>query len=441
MSWIPKFLINKLRNEVLSSTEDQRIHLEAAKRSSKKGRVKSGEIIRSNTLFRPLTLDHWNLAVSTAKDPLDPDFTLLAELYKNLLLDNHLVSTIENRIYRVAQSRFVIKTQNDEENPELKKLFKSTWFEEFIKYALWSKFTGVKVLELFELDDDLELRKVVNIPMAHLLPKKGIFTKEEGDDTGWNYKEGPLQRFYIQIGEDDDIGMLADIAPMVLAKKLAIGSWLDFVQKFGIPARWVITDREDTNRLDELFKMMQDMVNNHFAVLRGNERIEIAETPGTDAHKVFNELISRINSEISKRILGQDGTSDHNESTGTYGSLKVLQEVANDRHESDKIFIKNIINKLLFPKLAGISSYYSGIANHYFDWDNTEELSQKDFINNVVALTNAGYQLDAEQIQERTGLTIVEQQNKPANKFEDKDGDNNDGTDDEDGKNPKKKSR
>lgn len=402
-------LRDKIIDRVLASTDTQRLYVEAAQRGEKTTKTKSGQIIHTNRFFTPKKHRDWVLAVGSATDSLEPDFTLLAELYDNLLLDNHVVSIIENRIYRVLQSKKRLLNQADEEDNDLLKLFEASWFEQFVKASMWSIFTGVKVLELFELDEHLELKKVTTIPMAHTLPYKGIFTKEEGERVGWNYKEGSLKRYYIQVGEDKDIGLLANLAPVILGKKLAIGSWLDHVQRYGVAARWVITDREDQTRLDELYDMMANMQSSHFAVLRGQERIEIVPSPNTDAHKVFDELIARFNSELSKAVLGQDGTSDHSQGTGTYGSLKVLADVANDRHESDKQFIKNLVNKVLIPKLVGISSAYAKLQGYEFDWDDTVEVSNTEFIQNVVQLSNAGFELNPEQITEKTGLEILGQ--------------------------------
>ncbi len=297
--------------------------------------------------------------------------------------------------------------QTGGEEPEVKTLFQKPWFEEFIKHVLWSIFTGVKVIEIFKLDENLELYTAELIPMEHTNPKKGLILKEPGQQNGQNYKTGNLENFYLQIGKDYDIGTLAEITPLVLAKKLAMGSWLDFIEKFGIPPRIVTTDNNSTERQDELLDMMLKMVNNHVAVLNGTEKIEIPQTPNTDAYKVFNEMIARLNSEMSKRILGQDGTSDNKDTSGNYGSLKILQEVANDRHESDKLFVKYIINSQLIPRLIILSSVYAPLNNLTFDWDTSEEIEKGTMVDKAVALTNAGFELDHQILAEKTGMPIT----------------------------------
>lgn len=404
---VKKSFTEKIIDKALSLIPDNRIKVEAANRSEGKGKVISGEIKRSSALFQPKTIKDWKNAIALATDPDNPSFLYLAELYQNLLLDSHTTSVIESRIYRVLRSKFVIINESGDEVPEVKVLFERPWFEQFLKQVLMSKFTGVKVLEIFHVDETLELYKTFAMPMEHINPKKGLILKEPGDETGWNYRGGLLQNYYLQIGENTDLGMLAEIAPLILAKKLAMGSWLDFIEKFGIPPRYVTTDNMTTQRQSELLEMMLAMINNHVAVIQGTEKIEIGDVPKTDAHKVFDEMISRINSEISKRILGQDGTSDNKDASGNYGSLKILQEVANDRHESDKLFAQYIINKQLIPRLVNLSSFYSPLANLKFDWDESEEMEKGAMIDKAVALAGAGFVLDYEVLATKSGLPII----------------------------------
>ena len=397
----------KLQDKIIKLIPDAKIRVEAAIRSESKNKTKLTEIKRASTLFQPKTLNDWKNAVALATDPENPSFLFLAELYQNLKLDSHLVSVIESRIHRVLRSKFVFVNEAGDEVPEVKSMFERPWFEEFLTEVLWSKFEGVKVLEIFHVNENLELFTSEAIPMAHVNPKKGLILKEPGDETGWDYRSGVLENYYLQIGKETDLGMLSELATLVLAKKLAMGSWLDYIEKYGIPAKSITTDNMTPERSEELLQMGLDMISNHVAVLQGNEKIDFGFLPTTDAHKVFDEMISRLNSEISKRILGQDGTSDNKDASGNYGSLKILQEVANDRHESDKLFAQYIINTELIPRLLKLSSFYAPLANLSFDWDTSEEIEKGTMIDKAVALTNAGFVLDHAILAEKTGMPIT----------------------------------
>jgi len=414
-----KSLKEKIEDKILSYIPDGRIRVEAAIRTEKKNKSLSGGVKHQSTLFQPKTLKDWKDAVALATDNENPDFLFLAELYENLLLDAHTVSVIESRIFRVLRSKFVLLKENGDEDPELKKLFETPWFEEFLKQALLSKFTGVKVLELFDLDENLELEKSTLIPMAHTKPAKGIILKNAGDDKGWDYKEGLFAKYYIQVGNDNELGMLSDLAPLILAKKLSMGSWLDWIEKYGIAMRYAITDNMTDERQKELFDMLMDSISNQVAVLKGQEQIVIADTPSTDTYKVFLEFLKYLDSSISKRVLGQTMTTENGSSRS---QAEVHEKVANDRHESDKLFAQYIINKQLIPKLIELSSFYSGLNGITFDWDKSEQMDAETFIDKAVSLAQAGFVLDHEAIAEKTGMPVIgynEKSQEPTKKEED----------------------
>jgi hypothetical protein len=383
---------------------DSKIRVEAAIRSESKNKTKLTEIKRASTLFQPKTLVDWKNAVALATDPENPSFLFLDELYENLKLDSHLVSVIESRIHRVLRSNFVFVNEAGDEVPEVKALFERPWFEEFVTEVLWSKFDGVKLLEIFHVNENLELFTAEAIPMAHVNPKKGLILKEPGDETGWDYRSGVLADYYLQIGKNTDLGMLSEMATLILAKKLAMGSWLDYIEKYGIPAKSITTDNMTSERAEELLQMGLDMISNHVAILQGNEKIEFGFLPNTDAYKVFDEMINRLNSEISKRVLGQTMTTEDGSSNA---QAQVHENVANDRHESDKLFVQYIINEKLKPRLLKLSSFYAPLANLSFDWDVTEEMEKGIMIDKAVALTNAGFILDYQILADKTGMPIT----------------------------------
>jgi phage gp29-like protein len=249
----------------------------------------------------------------------------------------------------------------------------------------------------------MEIDRLSKIPVTNFNPHLGIIIKEAGNTTGWQYKEGILANYYMQIGADAELGLLQNLGPMVIAKKIAIGSWLDFIEKFGVPPRWVITDTVDKNRIKELSNMMNAMLTSAWSVLQGNEKIEIANVPSTNADSVFNLLIERCNSEISKRILGATGTMDEK---SFVGSALVHQSMAYERHAADRAKIANIVNKLLIPRLISISSAYAKLQGHYFDFDETFEMEPSVLVEKAVSLSQY-FDIDYEYISRRTGIPIL----------------------------------
>lgn len=352
---------------------------------------------------RSVDMKDWEVAYNMANNAERPDRTRLLDLYDSLLVDSHLASCMESRVLRVVRSKFRLVNAKGDARPELLPLFEHQWFEDFLRYVAESKFRGHTLIELSELAGPGQLTDINRIDPRNVLPWTGVVVKRRGEETGYKFREAPLKDYLIEVGRADDLGLLSQVAPVAVVKKYAIGTWSDYVEKFGIPARWVKSNSTDRTRVRQLEEVMQNMVSSAYAVIHGDEEIQVMPTPGTDAHKVFDELISRMNSEISKRILGQDGTSDNKDASGTYGSLKVLQGVAEDRHQADKSAVLYVVNNELLPRLILLGYPLKGIR---FQWDSMRDLSAAEVVD-AVAKLGMVFDIDPSYVEERTGMRIL----------------------------------
>lgn len=365
----------------------------------------SGLMNHSATMMRVENLNSWKTALMLATDPDNPDKQNLRALYDNMKLDNHLGSVLETRIAKTQQSPFKLSHKTSKErNEDAETLFKTLWFQEFIKLVLESKFEGTKLIELFQTDEEGKLSEITEIPQSHFNPKKGIILKEPGQPTGTDYKNGPLSNYYIQIGKDyKDLGTFALIAPIILAKKLGLGSWLDFIEKYGVPPLFVTTDREDDDRLLELFEMATNFKANNFMIGRGNEKFEIPSITSTNSQEAFDGLIKRADNEISKRFLGGTGLTDEK---GFVGSVEIQFEFAQFRFTSDKLLVSYVVNEKLIPLLVKLSPVYSFLKDYRFEWDDEDEMTVDKLIKIITAL-GVYFDFDPEQIEQITGLKIL----------------------------------
>ncbi|WP_396177449.1 DUF935 family protein [Flavobacterium sp.] len=402
-----KAVYTALENRILRNADPRKLKVVAEANSSSKNY--SGQLDYESVTMQSKNLAEWKSAIQLATDPENPDRSSLRTLYENLLLDNHLASVIDSRILFCQRSTFKIVSESGEENEELSKLFERTWFEELVRLILMARFQGTTLIELFDVDEMGELLEVNEIPLGYFNPKKGIITKTPGEDKGWPYKDGTMANYYLQVGKDKDLGMLAQVAPIVLAKKLGIGAWLDFVEKYGVPPLFITTDREDDNRLNQLFEAAQSFKSNHFMVGRGNEKFEVPSISSNNPSGAFDPLVERANSEISKRFLGGTGLTDEK---GFVGSVEIQFKLAKDRFESDKLMIKNVMNKLVFIRLIKLSPVYSALSNHYFEWDNAEIRTSKETAELVNILGNQ-FEIDPEWVEQQTGVPILGQKASP----------------------------
>jgi hypothetical protein len=391
----------------LKNADERNLRVHAVAKSDG---AKSKLLVYESETLQAQTLKDYKTAILMATDPEEPNKSMLWTLYKNLLLDNHLSSVIDSRILFCQRSTIKIVNEAGEENPDLTWLFERTWHEEVIALILRLRTEGVKLFEMYDLNPLTgELETVTEIPMPYFNAKKGIIVKTPGDSTGWPYKEGELANYYVQVGKDDDLGMLAEMAPVVLAKKLGFGSWLDYIEKYGVGNLFITTDREDDERLKELYQAAKNFKSSGFMVGRGQEKFEIK---GGDAGNPqnFDLLITRVNDEISKRLLGGSGLTDEK---AFVGSAEIQFRLAKDRFESDKMLVKNVYNQHIIPRLIKLSPVYAPLQGHYFEWDNSETQTLDEIIKLVTTLAPY-FELDIEEISQKTGLTIIGQKSGTA---------------------------
>lgn len=383
---------------ILSKLKPNTIFAEYYKRTSNKATYKP-----QATNYEAKEIKDWKRAIMAATEPTDPRRGELMRFYQSLRLDNHLASVIDTRILRVQRSSFKIVNEKGEENEELKALLERPWYEDLVRLILLKNFQGTTLIEMFDTDANGELESVTEIPQANFIATKGIVINEEWDSTGVSYKEGRLSDYYVQIGNNYELGMLNELAMIILAKKLGLGSWMSYIQKFGVPPVFVVTERMDKTRLSELFNMLSDFRSNHFAVLQGNEKVEMPNNNNLDGYKSFQALNEFADAQISKRVLGGTATTDEKSFTG---SAEVQERVATQRNEADKLLFKYYFNTHIRQRLTKISSVYADFATHTLEWDNQETLSIEDYIDGVQKLASV-FDFDIDEIKTRTGLPII----------------------------------
>jgi SPP1 gp7 family putative phage head morphogenesis protein len=364
---------------------------------------------RQAIVYREKTIDDWIMAVTSATDPDDPRRGLLYRFYQSLYNDEHLQTTIDNRVLPVQQAEFNLVDDNDNEDEEAKKLLDRPWYHQLIRICFLHQMQGVSLADISHLDENLEISHVEEVPMSNYIPQQMIIVKEESDKTGWSYKDGALEPYYVQFGNAWALGMLNELAIIMLAKKLGLGSWMNYIEKYGIPPVFVTSDRQDKKRLDELFEMMLDFRNNFFAVLSGNEKVEYGKEAGGNTTDAFLPLEERCDNQISKRLLGQTGTTENGAWEGT---AEVHERVEKSRHEYDKMLFQFYFNYIIIPKLVKISPVYKPLERLKLKWDDTESLSITEYIEAINKLAYT-FEFDHEEVAKKTGLPIIGQKKNP----------------------------
>lgn len=387
----------------LSHVPDHLILVEVAKRT---GNSISQIIKPTSPNQQQISLREWKNAVAAAQNVDFPNFNPLYDVYENIRIDLQLSSALETRILRVQQAKFNLVDKSGKPNTEAKALLQKQWFLEFLKQAMESQYEGYRLIEHIELDEEGQLKECKAVNKYHVKQKLGIVAKEQSDEVGQSYLEGNYQLYYSPVGDKDSLGILYKVAPMILAIKYAIAQWGEFNEKLGIPFRTVTTNANDSKRQQQLGVIMENMGSAGWAVLSEGEKVELLEMNQTDPTKCFESLIALLDARIATYLLGQSSTTSSDKNKGTYGSLQVLQEITQARHEADLTFIEYLINGVLLKKLPLISAAYKPLLNLRLDWDKSIEHTPKEVVDLVSTLED-NFEVDLEWITAKTGIPLI----------------------------------
>lgn len=359
---------------------------------------------RQATVMTRKEIKDWSNGMISATDPDNPRRGDLMRFYQNMKLDGHLRSCVENRILPVQCAPYKLVDKNGNEDTEAKKLLEKPWRLDLTKLICSETFEGTKLICMFDIDENGELKQVEEVPQSNFIPQKGIVIIEEYDSNGISYREGAYKNYYFQVGGDWNLGIFSGLATVVIAKKLGLGSWMSYIEKYGVPPIFAITDRMDGTRRDELFEMLAEFRMNHFAVLQGNEKIETPQGYNVDAYNTFKSLMVDIcDREIEKAIQGSSGL---NNEKAFVGAAEIQERILGYRHKVDKLKFKYYFNTEVKPRLVKLSPVYAPLANLTLEYDESETLTLKEILDAIKALAQY-FEFDIEELKKITGLPIT----------------------------------
>lgn len=356
--------------------------------------------------MRTKEIADWQKAVMEATDPESPRRYQLHYIYQNLLRDDDLQATIENRVLPLQMASFkIVDRKTGKVNEAAHELLERLWFQDLRRMSVMFQLQGTLLVDLTEKINPLtmEIEEIAEVPQCNYIAQMGAIVKEPSDTEGISYREGGMENYYYQFGKDWDLGLLNVLAIPIFAKKLGFGSWISYIDQYGIPFMFVVTNRLDTGRRDELYEMMSEMRSGRFGVLQGQETISFGKEANGSTTDAFSPFMDKCHNIITRLILGQTGTTNNEAYEGT---SEVHERVEKYRHEADKLLFMYMFNKEIIPRLVKISPVYSVLEGCRLEWDDHETLSMKDYITAIKELAYT-FDFDPEAVSEMTGLPII----------------------------------
>lgn len=333
-------------------------------------------------------IQKWRRALELAQSPINPRMWLLQDLYDNLESDGHYLAQKELRKTATSGYGFsIIDVKTGEVNQEKTNFFCGEWFFDFLDYALDSIFKGFTLIEL----TDPKTLAFNLIPRRNVIGTLGIVQRDISDCKGIDFNSKDFQNTLVKIGKPSDLGLMANICGQLIWKRNAQQSWAEFTERFGMPLITATTNQTTSADIRQLDDMLAELGESARAVLPEGTTINVTPFAGSDAFKVYDSQIDRINAEISKPITGGTMVTDDGSSRS---QSEVHERNLDDKlSEADRRMIMFVVNGQLIPLLQRFKYPFNPDTDR-FQFNQSFELDLTQHWNIVNQMIAQGYEVD-----------------------------------------------
>lgn len=315
----------------------------------------------------------WRNALAMAENVDNPKLFPYYNLVKDMTLDAHLTSQMQNRKLKTISANFVLQNTNGETHQKLTDdLQKSVWFNQIIEHILDSVYYGYTLIE-FNREADKESPIITLVPRQNVIPQKGIVVKDYTDDKGMDYLNASEYGLWLlDFGSVGDLGLINKAIPHILFSRFAQSCWSELCEIYGIPPRVMKTNTRDMNALRRAEEMMTDMGAAAWFIIDESETFEWAQTGMPATGQVYDGLIKlcrdNISLLISGAIIGQDTKF------GSKGKEMSSQEALQDLIDADQTMVEQYMNEKVLPALYNIGVLPDGLRFQYEQVNDLGEL-------------------------------------------------------------------
>lgn len=343
-------------------------------------------------------IQSWFAAVRAAESTRLPNRKQLYNTYLDVSIDLHLRSVMDKRIRAVKTAPFEWEGLEDE---KLIENFQSPWFSDLLGLIQSRIFWGTTLVEI-TLGDDGLINEVNMVPRQNVKPEKGIISKDGYSDEGIQYREGIYTNYILEIGKRNELGLLSNIAPYILMKRMNLADFSRYNEMFGMPLRVYEYDPLKPGARDEVTKQAKEYGSAAYLVVpKGFANVTFHDSVKQSTAYAYDKLHEILNNEITIGVLGQLLTTG-GEGGGSYELGKIHKAVEEGINLEDRLFAEYVINynfknNILIPhgyRLDGIKGQFKM----------AEAISKEKMLAIWTNLLNAGAPIAEEDFYKQFGI-------------------------------------
>jgi len=330
-------------------------------------RVTQSQLVRSSQ-----DVKKWRDALSAAESATKPQRIDLIRIYKELILDAHLSSVMQQRTNKVLARSFKITDSNGDTDEEKTALLSSAWFERFMRFALDAKYYGFSLIEFGSLTNDA-FDSVEVVPREYVVPEWGVVNTKLSGGATIDYTRPPYSLWALFVGEKKDFGLLNKAAPIVLWKRLVQATWAEYNELYGVPLRIGRTNTRDPQARNNMEDMLENLGSSAWGLFDEEDNIEIINGVKVGGQGTFKDFINLADEQISKLFVGQTMTT---EDGASLSQSQVHENTLASFTGADLRWLAHVVNNQLLPFITMKGLSFEG-DTFAFDLDETLSLTDQ----------------------------------------------------------------
>lgn len=369
----------------------------------KKAKKAMSKVSRQMLSRQAAAINRWQAARMTAESEIMPNNTELIRIYKDIEIDAHLWALTQTLRLKTLANAFAVYNENDEIDQDATDLFTKKWFREVQVAVVDADLYGFSLVQLGDIVNGCFIEAEV-VPREYVVQQKGGVKKNVGNPNDLiPFNASGFQNWLVPIGRVRDLGILDKAAPLVIKKKEVISAWSEAAELFGMPMRIGRTNIQDADKRENMENMLSNMGEAAWGLFDNDDVIELIQTSKTDFSNLYNSFIERVNSELSKLLLLQTGTTDEKSFTG---SAKVHEGILQDVIESYILKVEDVANEILLPICERHGLIKMGC---YLKANNEQKLPPQEMLKIITELLK-NYNIPADWINETFDVPVEDKE-------------------------------
>ena len=366
-------------------------------------------------------IDNWRQGVYEAEMPYVPHRVKMQQMFKDTVLNGHLISCIRKRKNLTLLKDFEIVDKNGNVDEYSTDLFKKKWFMETLDYILDAQYFGYSLINWTAIENGIPTGLQL-IRREYTSPDRLIVSNYPYSLTGMEFDSKELKDWVLWVSTTSQhgispcgFGLLYEVANYEILLRNILGYNADYVERYGMPMTEVKTSKRDDDERQYLEDALMNLGANGTIIHDPNDEISFLDFKGmNNGFASYADFEQRLERKISKVILGHADALDAIPGMlGNQGSDTPISRGLEEAEVIDNRFVEYHVNDILIPKLQKLGvkipvgyvfKFKNG--NEQLENDSQEAIKNKSIADYLKVYKEAGFEVDEKWLEEKTGIPL-----------------------------------